>query len=294
MYLKILVTKLSSNDYNEKIMECLNQNNFGMTITEISEEINGNRNTVSKYLNRLESKDIVYKKEIGKASLYFLKDIESKVLNFITENPSGVTIKDISYELKLPRDSVRKHLIILEKQNKIFSTKLGAYTLFKSSEMKFVPKKFMISFYKALLKDLKKKFPNNERIFKEIGRNIFGDIKFPISKLIIKKLEDFKTSPLKQLHFEVFKDAFPSYYIFEAIHISDPKIDSSGKKGLFRFKNSEFLNNSDSLYHFYLISGMIETKMSNDLGVPIKCNIEKIHISDKKEDSYVDISIEFK
>ncbi len=275
-------------------MECLDQNNFGMTITEISEEINGNRNTVSKYLNRLESKDIVYKKEIGKACLYFLKDIESKVLNFITEHPSGVTIKDISYELKLSRDSVRKHVIILEKQNKIFETKFGAYTLFKSSEAKFVPKKFMVSFYKALLKDLKKKFPNNERTFKEIGRNIFGDVKFPISKHIIKRLEDFKTSPLKQLHFEVFKNAFPSYYIFEPIHISDPKIDSSGKKGIFRFKNSEFLNNSDSLYHFYLISGMIETKMSDDLGVPIKCNIEKIHISDKKEDSYVDISIEFK
>ncbi len=274
-------------------MECLNQNNFGMTITEISEEINGNRNTVSKYLNRLESKDIVYKKEIGKACLYFIKDIGSKILNFITENPSGVTIKDISYEFKFPRDSVRKHVVILENQNKIFSNKLGAYTLFKSSELKFVPKKFMVSFYKALLKDLKIKFPNNEKTFKEIGRNIFGDVKFPISKHIIKKLEDFKTSPLKQLHFEVFKTVFPSYYIFEPIHISDQKIDSSGKKGIFRFKNSEFLNNSDSLYHFYLISGMIETKMSNDLGVPIKCNIEKIHISDKKEDSYADISIEF-
>lgn len=289
-----MVAKLSSNDYNEKIMDCLDQNNFGMTITQISEEINGNRNTVSKYLNRLESKDIVYKKEIGKACLYFIKDIESKVLNFINENPSGVTIKDISYELKLTRDSVRKHLITLEKQDKIFSTKLGAYTLFKSSEAKFVPKKFMVSFYKALLNDLKIKFPNNERTFKEIGRNMFGEIEFPISKLIIKKLEDFKTSPLKQLHFEVFKDVFPSYYIFEPIHISDPKIDNSGKKGIFRFKDSEFLNNSDSLYHFYLISGMIETKMSNDLGVPIKCNIDKIHISDKKEDSYVDISIEFK
>ena len=293
MYLKILIKKLSSHDYNEKIMECLNQNNFGITITDISKEINGNRNTVSKYLNRLESKDIVYKKEIGKACLYFIKDIESKILNFITEHPSGVTIKEISYELKLPRDSVRKHIVILENQNKIFSKKFGAYTLFQSSEVKFVPKKFMVSLYKAFLKDLKIKFPNNEITFKEIGHNIFGDIEFPISKHIIKKLEDFKTSPLKELHFEVFKNAFPSYYIFEPIYISDPKIDSSGKKGVFRFKNSEFLNNSDSLYHFYLISGMIETKMSNDLGVPIKCNIEKIHISDKKEDSYIDISIEF-
>jgi predicted transcriptional regulator len=275
-------------------MDCLNQNNFGMTIIEISKEINGNRNTVSKYLNRLESKDIVYKKEIGKACLYFVKDIESKILNFITENPSGVTIKEISYELKLPRDSVRKHIVILENKNKIYSKKSGAYTLFKSSEVKFVPKKFMVSFYKALLKDLKIKFPNNEKTFKEIGRNIFGDINFPISKHMIKKMEDFKTSPLKQLHFEVFKTIFPSYYIFEPIHISDPKIDSSGKKGIFRFRNSEFLNNSDVLYHFYLISGMIETKMSNDLGVPIICNIEKIHISDIKEDSYVDMSIEFK
>jgi hypothetical protein len=98
---------------------------------------------------------------------------------------------------------------------------------------------------------------------------MFGVIKFPMSKLIIKKLEDFKTSPLKQLHFEVFKDVFPSYYIFEPIHISDPKIDSSGKKSIFRFKNSEFLDNSDSLYHFYLISGMIETKLSTDLGYQI-------------------------
>jgi len=39
---------------------------------------------------------------------------------------------------------------------------------------------------------------------------------------------------------------------------------------------------------------MFETKMSSDLGVPITCNIEKLHISDKIEESYVDLSIEFK
>ena len=39
---------------------------------------------------------------------------------------------------------------------------------------------------------------------------------------------------------------------------------------------------------------MIETKMSNDLGVPITCNVEKIHISNEKENSYADIYIEFK
>jgi predicted transcriptional regulator len=287
---------MSTNYYSQNILECLNKNEFGLSITEIAKKIEGNRNTVSKYLKQLEKKDLVYKKEIGKACLYFIKDIQSKLLNFVAEHPSGVSMREIYHDLKVPRESVRKYVNILENQNKIYSKKVGGYTLYFSSERNFIPMKFMISFEKALFQEivdlLKKIKPNTAQIFKEIGRNMFENIDFPISKRVLKIMDDFKTSPIKKLHFEVFKDIFPSYYLFGFIEISEPKINKSGKKAIYRFKNSEFLTNSDAIYHFNLMSGMIETKMSKDLGVPIMCNVEEIYISKIKEDSYAEISIE--
>ncbi|MFX0135250.1 MAG: winged helix-turn-helix domain-containing protein [Candidatus Hodarchaeota archaeon] len=285
-------------DYRQEILDCLNRHTLGLTITEISKEINGNRNTVSKYLSRLEKKNLVFKKEIGKASLFYTKDIESKILYYIKERAYGVTISDTSNELRIPREEVRNYINTFMIQNKIYSKKIGAYNMYFSSEKNFIHKKFLVTLYKAILSNMSKKIHDNkEDFFKEIGQNIFGDIDVASERPvhIAKRLEDFKNNPIKELHFEVFKDIFPAYYIFESIDVSDPKISKTKNKAVFRLTNSEFLTNfDDSLYHFNVISGIIESKMSTDLGVPITCNIETIHISDKKEESHVDLSIEFK
>lgn len=278
-------------EYEQRILECLDRYNLGLTIIEISKEIEGNRNTVSKYLSRLESKNLVFKKEVGKANLYFLRDIGLKILNYVQQKPSGVSIADIANSLRVPKNFVKEQVEILTTQEKLKKKKIGSYFLYFSSETNFVPKTFMISFYKALISDLKDKFPNNEAIFKEIGRNIFESVDFSMGNHLVKKLYEYKTNPIIELHLEVFKDVFPSFYSFESIDISTLRINDDGKKQVFRLKNSEFLDEK-SLYHFYILAGMIEIKMSNDLNKKISCNIVEFDFSGNKNDNYIDIAIE--
>ncbi len=58
-------------DYKSKILKKLGESPSGLTITEISNKTKIHRNTVSKYLGRLEEADLVRKKVIGTAHVYF-------------------------------------------------------------------------------------------------------------------------------------------------------------------------------------------------------------------------------
>ncbi len=60
--------------FEDKIMECLLNNNYGLTVAAIAKKINASRNTVYRYLGILEAKDIVFRKEIGRYNLYFSKE----------------------------------------------------------------------------------------------------------------------------------------------------------------------------------------------------------------------------
>ncbi|TXT60329.1 MAG: hypothetical protein BAJALOKI1v1_1280007 [Promethearchaeota archaeon] len=58
------------NNYTEKIINTLLDHPFGLSITEIAEKTGFHRNTVSKYMQKLEGKSSVNKKQIGTASIY--------------------------------------------------------------------------------------------------------------------------------------------------------------------------------------------------------------------------------
>ncbi len=60
--------------FEDKILECLLSNGYGLTVAEIARLINASRNTVYRYLGILEAKDIVFRKEIGNYNLYFSKE----------------------------------------------------------------------------------------------------------------------------------------------------------------------------------------------------------------------------
>jgi len=72
------------NDYKSRILNTLSDAVSGLTIIEISKKTEIHRNTVSKYLGILEAEELVKKKDIGAARLYFSKKrkyIRKKLVN---------------------------------------------------------------------------------------------------------------------------------------------------------------------------------------------------------------------
>lgn len=71
-------------EYDEEILECLQNYSFGLTITDIADKIDTTRNTVYRYLALLEGKNLVFKKKVGRYVLYFSKDKRMEFLKDIT------------------------------------------------------------------------------------------------------------------------------------------------------------------------------------------------------------------
>ncbi len=50
-------------DYKKKIYECIVENSFGLTVTDIADKVEISRTTVYKYLALLEDEEVIYKKK---------------------------------------------------------------------------------------------------------------------------------------------------------------------------------------------------------------------------------------
>ena len=112
----------------------------------------------------------------------------------------------------------------------------------------------------------------------------------------LKQLRSFKDHPISRVYFELFKDFYPTYDVFQPnIEISVLNEDPVTKRAVFRFKNSVFLEDSeDYIYHIYLALGITEGVLSRQLETEVKCNVEKIYVSKNKGASYFDVSIQIK
>lgn len=208
-------------------------------------------------------------------------------------HPSGVTITDIAEILGFSRNTVSKYINILELKNKIYKKKIGAYSLYISSEETNLPKSLILSYYKAFLKGLRKNFPNKEDVFKKIGINSANLIKFSFSPNIYKQLKSLKGNPISRVHLELFKEFYAAYDIFQPeTEISILNVDPKGQEAIYRFKNSVFLEDNDLyIYHIYLMTGITQSILERELGQDVSCKVENYHISDDKKDSYFDVSI---
>ena len=221
-------------------------------------------------------------------------DYESKILECIREKPSGITITDIAKDKGFSRNTISKYVSMLELKEDIYKRKVGAYNLYFSSKKSFFPKEIILSYYKAFLSGLKKNYPHDEEIFKDIGRNSLEFIDFSFGPTVRKGLKGLRNIPVPKIYFEAFDKFYPSYDILQpTIDISEPIMNDSGTKAVYRFTNSEFLNSTeDYIYHFYIVAGIIEALWIREMEKTVKCNIEKISASNKKEDSYFEMSIE--
>ncbi|TXT62920.1 MAG: hypothetical protein BAJALOKI3v1_470012 [Promethearchaeota archaeon] len=182
---------------------------------------------------------------------------------------------------------------MLELKNKIYKKKIGAYSLYISSEETNLPKSLILSYYKALLKGLRENFPNKEEIFKKIGRNQANLIKFSFSPNIYKQLKSLKGNPISRVHLELFKEFYAAYDVFQPnVEISILDVDPKGQKAVYRFKNSIFLDDDDLyIYHIYLMTGITQSILERELEEDVICKVENYHISDDRKDSYFDVSI---
>jgi DNA-binding transcriptional ArsR family regulator len=83
------------NNYRIKIIETLEDHPTGLTITELSDKTGAHRNTVSSHIRSLEKDNLVIKKEIGSAHLYF-----SKTRAFISKDLINSFMKGLLSALK--------------------------------------------------------------------------------------------------------------------------------------------------------------------------------------------------
>jgi hypothetical protein len=208
-----------------------------------------------------------------------------------------VTITDISKEMSYSRNTVSKYTAILQLKGKIYNTPVGRYKLYFSTKKSFIPKNVITSMFKALFLAIKNKVPNQERIYIEIGREMQENFDYRYSKGFfdneVKKEKALKNLKDLKPHFEYFVEVFNSSNILQdTAKATLLKYENDYKTAIYRFNNSEFLeNNVDYIFYFYMIAGIIENYLGKELNRKVTCRIHEINVSNNKENSYVDLSI---
>jgi len=222
----------------------------------------------------------------------YKNDYKTKILNKLEDSASGLTITELSKKLKMHRNTVSKYLFGLEKEGLVKMKEIGVAKLYLSTKRKYLRRKLVNSFIQALLYGLKSNFPNKEQIFKNVGRNLLEHFQFSLGDAYTKEFETIKASSNSDTYLELFKEFYNAFDFFQD-DLDISLVELRPHKVVYRIKNSEFLTNSDDfIYYFYIVCGITEGVYYRGLDVNINCNIEKIQISNDKEGSFVDISLE--
>ncbi len=204
------------------------------------------------------------------------------ILNYLEENPFGLTITDIAEGMtpKTTRVTVHKYIKILLKQGKVFAREVGVYNLYYSSERLFLPINFVSAFYTGILTGLKGKFTSKEE-FKELGY-IIADV------MLNELIEQFPKSLRDQIKsFKDFLKYFAKLYPYLDIIpnnnlIIKENISEDGSKALFHFKNLNLFNLSEVFeYHYYVLTGMMEKSLSRIFRTEIQVKVVSIDINKK-------------
>ena len=203
-------------------------------------------------------------------------------------------------ELKFSKNTVSKYIKELKRENQVYSSPIGRYNLYFSTKKTLMPSKIITSMFKAFFLTLKTKLPHQEHLYKEIGFHLQENFDYRYSKGFFEN-EFKKEAGLKDLkdykpHFEYFVEVFNSSNILQdtaqVVHLY---YENNHKTAVYRINNSIFLeDNDDFIFYFYMIAGIIENYLGKELNRKVNCEILKINVSDNKEKSYVDLSINIK
>lgn len=61
-------------NYEQEILQCLIDDNYGLTVLGIAEKIGASRNTVYKYLAKLEGENLIFNRAVGTYKLYYSRE----------------------------------------------------------------------------------------------------------------------------------------------------------------------------------------------------------------------------
>jgi hypothetical protein len=189
--------------------------------------------------------------------------------------------------IQASRNTVSKYVSSLEAKKKVFTKRIGAYTLYLSAERRYLPRERIINFNKELFSGLKRYFPNQEKIAKKIGSEAgnYFHLHFP---------EEVYYNMSSTTMLELFGETFNIQEPFQdQTEIKIREMNEKGTKALYRFKKSSFIKDlEDCSYYYYAICGYIETMFLRQFKKTVKCDIVNMNISNKKDESFIDISLE--
>ena len=218
------------------------------------------------------------------------KEYILRILDTISNAPSGLTITEISQKTNIHRNTVSKYLVKLETQNSVFKKEIGAAHLYFSRKREYLSRSLVNSFLKALLSALKEEFPNKEQEFKKIGHLICERFEFPITAPYLKEFANVRNITDSRTQLKLFQKFYNSYDFFQ----DDLEIiiqDLTKNRAIFRLLNVEFLDKKeDYVYFFYIACGITEWIYLKNLNQKVSCNIFDIHLTD--DVYYIDIILE--
>ena len=139
--------------------------------------------------------------------------------------------------------------------------------------------------------------PNQDQIYKEIGKELQKNFDYRYSKgffnsevekkVALKDLKDYKP------HFDYFVEVFNAFNILQdTVQVTHIRYENNNKTAIYRFDNSEFLETNDKyIFYFYMIARIIEIYLGAEMNRKVTCDIVDIQVSDNKNDSYIEMSI---
>ena len=219
-------------------------------------------------------------------------DYKTEILETLNNYASGLTITDLAKKIEYNRNTVSKYLTVLEAEGKVYKKNIGTASIYTTSKRINVNRRIVATFVKSLLYGIKVEFPNKEQKFKDVGRRILEQFEFPIGNSYIKEIEKVKKNGNTRAQMEIFREFYNSFdFLQDDVEILP--VELSNNKAVYRYKNSEFFENSDDyIYYYHIVCGIAEGLFLQYFNQNAKCNVANFVISKNKEESYVDISIE--
>ena len=218
---------------------------------------------------------------------------EEMILDYLRANNTGSTITDIVNGLKISRGTGGKYISILEAKEKVIKRKIGAYHLYFTSAPRYVPVRAIVLFYKGVLHGLSsqknvKDQKDKENYFKELGFIIadnFNEI-FSANLTVPKNTRNYN------ILLKLLAKLYPNIDVmqYRGVKIS-ADVNEEGTMAKYIFQNVKLFEESEEfLYHFYMITGILEKQLIRLLNKEIKADVVDFSIENKT----LTISVEIK
>ena len=164
-------------------------------------------------------------------------DYEKRILDCLSENVFGLTITAIAEKTNISRNTVYRHVGILETQGAIYNKRVGTYNLYFSKKKSMLYRETITSFFKPLLSCLKEEFPEKEVFFKETGKKIGESYTPPFAD---KGREQFgKLKDLSDVEVLESVEMWVPFFnlLFDRIELSNIEINKDENEVIYTFNN---------------------------------------------------------